>query len=335
MGVGRLSGLEVRHLLALQAIVEEGSFRAAADRLGYAQPSVSAQIAALEQIIGMPLLERQGGRPVRLTDSGEAFYGHAIPALTRLGAGGLAASRTAESGDDRPLRLGTFPSAADRYVSPLLASLERQPPAVEVNLRESTAVEELEALVMRGELDLTFSIQPFAERDIVGVALNEDPFVLLAPTASGLAQRSSPLTVKELARLPLIASSGCAHISHLENWMRLRGLDPTFIVRTGDDRLTHSLVAEGAGFAILGQMQVDPHRTDTITVGLGDLLPPRVISLAWHPDRPLRRRAEDVVERVMRVADLLRKPRAGVEETLLDGPGSSDQRTSRCGPDRR
>lgn len=295
MSVARLAGLEVRHLLALQAIVEEGSFRAAADRLGYAQPSVSAQIAALEQMVGMPLLKRQGGRPVRLTDSGEAFFRHALSALAGLEAGGLAAVWTAESGGARTLRLGTFPSAAERYLAPLIASLDHHPPALELALRESSHSRQLEALVVRGELELTFSIEPFAERELAGLALTEDPYVLLAPRDSPPTRWPSPPSLEGLAELPLIASATCGHILHLEGSMRLRGMDPTFVVRTDDDRLTHSLVSQGVGFAILGRMQVDPHRTDLVAVELGDLLAPRVIALAWHPDRPLSPGAARVI----------------------------------------
>ena len=51
------SGLELRHLLALVAVVEAGTFSAAAERLGYTQSAVSQQIANLERIIGERLIE--------------------------------------------------------------------------------------------------------------------------------------------------------------------------------------------------------------------------------------------------------------------------------------
>src|SRR5438874_7671246 len=51
--VGRSAwhGIEVRHLAALQALAEEASFHGAARRLGYSQPAVSQQLAALERIV--------------------------------------------------------------------------------------------------------------------------------------------------------------------------------------------------------------------------------------------------------------------------------------------
>ncbi|MEV4460872.1 LysR family transcriptional regulator, partial [Microbispora sp. NPDC049633] len=70
------------HLLrTFVTVVAEGSFSAAADRLGYTQPAVSQQIAALEADLGVPLL---GRRPVRPTRAGERLLEHAGPLLLRL-----------------------------------------------------------------------------------------------------------------------------------------------------------------------------------------------------------------------------------------------------------
>ena len=78
--VGRSAwhGIEVRHLAALQALAEEASFHGAARRLGYSQPAVSQQLAALERIVGTQLVNRpRVSQPLTLTEAGKRLLVHA------------------------------------------------------------------------------------------------------------------------------------------------------------------------------------------------------------------------------------------------------------------
>ena len=57
----RLKHIEIRHLEALRAVVEEGTFTDAGIRLGYSQAAVSQQVAALEAALGESVFDRPGG----------------------------------------------------------------------------------------------------------------------------------------------------------------------------------------------------------------------------------------------------------------------------------
>lgn len=67
--------LQDRTIAFFLAVVETGSFTAAARRLNCTQPAVSAQIASLEASLGLQLFER--GRELVLTPSGENFLPYA------------------------------------------------------------------------------------------------------------------------------------------------------------------------------------------------------------------------------------------------------------------
>jgi DNA-binding transcriptional LysR family regulator len=78
-------GVELRHLAALEAVAHEGSFRGAGVRLGYAQPAISQQIAALEAAVGARLVDRRRGRGgVSLTEAGELLLAYATDIGQRL-----------------------------------------------------------------------------------------------------------------------------------------------------------------------------------------------------------------------------------------------------------
>ena len=79
------SGVEVRHLMALRAVAQEGSFRRAALRLGYVQSAISHQIAALESLTGKRLIDRsRGTRPIALTAAGVILLAHADVVFARV-----------------------------------------------------------------------------------------------------------------------------------------------------------------------------------------------------------------------------------------------------------
>ena len=76
----RWLGVQLRSLLALVAVVEEGSFVAAAKRLGYSRSTISHQIAQLEAAVGVPLVVRSAGsRSVTVTPAGGVVVAQAAP----------------------------------------------------------------------------------------------------------------------------------------------------------------------------------------------------------------------------------------------------------------
>jgi molybdate transport repressor ModE-like protein len=293
-------GLELRHLIALKAIAEHGTFGRAAKQLGYTQSAISQQIAMLERIVGQRLIDRPGGpRPVSLTEAGELLLRHADAIAARLQAA-QADLVALDAGDAGPLRIGTYQSVGAKVLPALLREFSEQWPKVDITLRESADDEELASLVERGELDLTFVVLPLGPGPYETVELFRDPYVLVVPAGSPLAGRDRPPSLRELVEHPLISYRTCRTTQRVEDRLRQTGRDPHIVFRSDDNGTMQGLVAAGVGIGVMPLLAVDETDDAIEVVDLGDRVPPRVIGIAWHRDRRRTPAADGFVELAQR-----------------------------------
>ena len=279
---GPWSALELRHLLALVAVADEGTFSRAASRLGYTQSAVSQQIAALERMLGTPLFDRPGGpRRAVLTEAGHTMVGHARSVLQRLGVA-QAEIAAISAGERGTVRVGTVQSVGTRVLPELLSRFRDQRPGVEVVLRESHDVIELLALVADGELDVTFTE---IERDprFEYRPMLDDPFVLVAPKGSPEASRPS-VSIEHVAGLPMIGYRD-ALCRTIVDEIFTTAPAPAFVFRSDDNPTIQGCVASGIGYWATPLLTVD---TDDPAVAVLPIVPapePRHVALAWSTSR--------------------------------------------------
>jgi DNA-binding transcriptional LysR family regulator len=292
METDRWLGLDLRHLIALKAIADEGSFGKAAESLGYTQSAISQQIATLERIVGLRLIERPGGpRPISLTEAGRILLRHAEAIQARLLAA-KADMNALEAGDAGRLRVGTFQSVGTRILPTLLRRFSETHPDVEIVLRESVDESELLDLVERGELDLTFWTLPVPSGPYGGVELLRDPYVLVVPAASPLAGLKRAPTLKEISLQPLIGFNRCSAMDQVEAQLSASGRAPKVVFRSDNNGTVQGLVGAGVGVSVSPLLTVDDDDPSVALIDLQGRIPPRIIGLVWHRDRHLTPAAE-------------------------------------------
>ncbi|HEY3766615.1 MAG TPA: LysR substrate-binding domain-containing protein [Gaiellales bacterium] len=280
----RWLGVELRHLAALQAIAQHGSFGRAASALGYTQSAVSQQIATLERIVGPRLIERPGGpRPVELTEAGRMLLAHAEAIVARLQAA-RADMEALQAGEAGTLRVGAFQSAGARILPELLRRFTAAWPQVGIRLEEAED-ESLLGAIEDGGLDLAFVMLPVPGAAVETVELVSDPYVLLTQADSPLARAQTPPTFREIGAMPLIGYRTCLGGQQVEERLRTAGVEPRMAFRSDDNATLQAMVAAGMGIALVPRLTVNEADSRVTVIELGDRVPPRLIGLAWHRDR--------------------------------------------------
>jgi DNA-binding transcriptional LysR family regulator len=279
------SGLEMRHILALAAVVDTGTFSAAAEQLGYTQSAVSQQIATLERIVGTPLFERPGGpRPVRLTAAGEILLTHARAVLARISSAATDL-RALASGEQGELRVGTLPSVGTKILPRLLGTFRAEWPGIQIGLREARDSAELLHAVEAGDIDVTFiDIGPYETGPLEVRPLLDDPMVFVAPAGAPEAGQRT-VSIADIAHLPMIGTRnpGCRQI--IDDAFRQAPVSPTYVFRSDDNPTIQGLIGSGMAYAVLPLLTVDENDPNVAVIPIRPAPPPRRLGIAWHPDR--------------------------------------------------
>ena len=288
--------MELHQLRYFVAVVREGTFTKAAQRLYITQPSLSEQIRKLETELGSPLFRRLGRR-LALTSAGESLLPHAEKVMLEVEE---ARARVQEVRGLRRGRLsiGVLPSAAARLLPRFVAEFRRHHPGVEVVLREESDSAEFEQLVHDGVLDLAIVRLPPARRtDLEVEVLVREPLVLVAPPGHRLADRRS-VTLADLAHEPFVMMRpGHGLRESLQSLCRQAGFDPNVVLEAGQLASLVGLVLAGIGITVVPRMAVGP---EARRVPIRDSSAYRVLGVVWSSGQPLAPAARIFLELLLR-----------------------------------
>lgn len=228
------------------AVAERGGFRAAAEALHLAQPSVTRRIHRLEAQLGVQLLAR-GPWGIRLTDQGETFLKGARRILASLEE--LKATTTGRWLD--VLHLGCSATMAGSILARFLATWVPQHPEVQVVMIEG-ATHSLEGKLRNRECELAVVAGPipkiFGHRFLKRVRVQA-----LLPPGHRLADSRDPLPAAELdgERVLLNGPGFFSTELPLGVWRRT-GVQPRIVYECTVGQTLAALAESGMGIAIMG-----------------------------------------------------------------------------------
>ncbi len=281
----RWLGVEFRHLGALAAVARTGSFRRAAESLGYVQSAISGQIAQLEQAVGTQLVERSSGSSgATLTPAGQILLGHVEEILARFDAARVDLRSLAE-GTDSVVRIGVLEGIGQRRLPPVLAAFRDRYPGAQVIIDENQSDEgDLDRLA-KGEIDLIITELPIGSGPFDYIPLERDRYVLLVSADSPLLEEAAPPSADQLARLPLILPDSVRHRDAVVSRLRENLIDQSPWLSPRTVASVQALVGAGLGTAIVPELAIDPDDPSTVAIPAPALLPERQIVLVKHRER--------------------------------------------------
>jgi DNA-binding transcriptional LysR family regulator len=194
-------------LRAFCAAVDLGGIGRAAQRLHLSQPAVSKRLKSLEELVGVPLLERSP-RGVTTTAAGERLYLHARRVLAELDELGGLLGQIRGSSDT--VHLAISHTAAEFAMPKALVLMRRQTSAaVEVIVANSRVVKHM---IAGGQADVGIAafLREETLNDAICVPLLDDEIVIAVPLGHPWARRSS-ITHAELLSTPIVLRDPDAH----------------------------------------------------------------------------------------------------------------------------
>jgi LysR family hydrogen peroxide-inducible transcriptional activator len=276
----------LRQLQYAVAVADTLSFRKAAERCRVAQPSLSAQLAQLEDALGTQLFERDRKR-VLVSPAGAALLDRAR-AVLREADDLVDVARRASDPLAGSLRLGVIPTIAPYLVPRLRAPLRAAHPSLSVRWIEGKT-HELVAELESGGLDAALLALEANLGPVEHAHVADDPFELAAPRGHALAGSATPVTRRELgeADVLLLDEGHCFRTQALAYCATTKARELEF--RATSLATLVQMVADGAGVTLLPRLAIptESRRAELALRPLANPVPKRTIVLAWRRRSPL------------------------------------------------
>ncbi|KMS77814.1 LysR substrate-binding domain-containing protein [Streptomyces leeuwenhoekii] len=283
MTPGRKRQPSLAQLRAFAAVAEHLHFRDAAAAIGMSQPALSGAVSALEETLGVTLLERTT-RKVLLSTAGERLAVRTKAVLAEVGAL-LEEAEAVRAPFTGVLRLGVIPTVAPYLLPTVLRLVHERYPDLDLQVHEEQTASLLDGLA-GGRLDLLLLAVPLGVPGVTELPLFDEDFVLVTPLDHPLGGREGiPRSALREMRLLLLDEGHCLRDQALDICREAGREDvPATTTAAGLSTLVQ-LVAGGLGVTLLPRtaVRVETSRSSQLLTGFfADPAPTRRIALAMR-----------------------------------------------------
>ncbi|MFE2959381.1 LysR family transcriptional regulator [Nocardia tengchongensis] len=252
----------------LLSVIELGSLGRAAKAHGISQPSASSRIRYLEQLVGVPVLERTtlGSRPTAAGALIAEWARDVVDAAARLDAG-IDSLRTQR---DSRLRVAASQTVAEYLFPKWLMGLRARMPDTSIALESGNSAEVARA-VIDGRAGIGFVESPRLPGELESHVVARDRLVVVVAPGHPWVRRAE-IGADELARTPLIyrePGSGTRNSFERAMTAEVPGWEPAVALELSSTTAIKTAVADGLAPAVLSSLAVATELAEGILVSPG------------------------------------------------------------------
>jgi len=244
--------MDLRQLRTVLAIAETGSLTRASELLHIVQPALSRQLKQLEDELGTPLFERNHLGMV-LTIPGRRFVDQVRVSLKGLNQAkadiGAATKNLMGS-----VAIGMLPNLAAALAGPLVTSLRRQYPDLQIRIATGFS-DVLQDGLESGKLDICLMGDYLQSEMLQTSPVLREPLYVVGPPDSGLSQ-ANPIDLAEVAKMPLVVPEAQSLRNTIDRACTIIGTNLNLIGESDSTAVILDLVERGVGYTILPVMPI-------------------------------------------------------------------------------
>jgi DNA-binding transcriptional LysR family regulator len=277
--------MDLRQLTTFRTVAQTLSFHRAAAQLNYVQSSVSTQIQALEEELGVRLFDRLGKRTV-LTEAGHQLLEYAEKILRMVEE---AQTVVADSSEISGILTISAPETLWTYrLPPVLKEFRRRCPQVQLQFQHFSS-KDMIYRVMDGSVDVALVLEePMQATNVAVEPLIVEPLVVIASSDHSLAERERVVPLDLDGEQLLLTEIGCTYRNIFYRELARDGVYPTATLDFVSVEAIKACVKVGLGVAVLPSIVVQKEIEQGQLVILPWTVPHDfcvVTQIMWHKDK--------------------------------------------------
>jgi len=276
--------MEIRQLRTFQTVAQMLSFNRAAERLHYAQSSISAQIHALEEELDVKLFDRLGRR-ISLTEAGERLLQYAEKILDLADETLAEVVRSKEPEGSLTIRVPE--SFCVHRLPPVVKQFRSRFPKVSLSFI-TCAVENLQKDLRKGITDLAFLLtESIQAADLEAEVLGFERIMLVASSGHPLAAKPEIQTRDLEGETILLSKVDCSYRRSFEQILDQGNIRTGATLEFNSVEAIKQCVTEGIGITILPEIavarEIAQERLAALTWGEGEM--EVALLMIWYKER--------------------------------------------------